>query len=148
MKKLFAAIFLILALILVSCGESEEKTEKLQESSINMSTTETAVMGLLDDTILYSENSDNKLDRDYFEYYFGIKYLFSFNYKSTIVGIFGVGKSRLYAGIAFYQYIIASLHQYHYSLWGKSYSLFGVAYFYRNANGVALSFANAWREFF
>ncbi len=71
MKKLFVTIFLILSIFLVSCGENEEKTEKLQESSINMSTTETAVMGLLDDTILYSENSDNKLDRDYFEYYFG-----------------------------------------------------------------------------
>ena len=76
MKKLFAVFFLILTVILVSCGENEEKTEELQESSLNMATVETAVEGLLDDTILYSQNSENKLDHDYFEYYFGNSDLF------------------------------------------------------------------------
>lgn len=71
MKKFFVAIFLILALLLVSCGENEEKREELQESSINITTVETVVAGLLDDTMLYSDDGENKLDEDYFEYYFG-----------------------------------------------------------------------------
>ena len=71
MKKFFTVFFLILTVILVSCGENEEKTQELQESSLNMATVEASVMGLLDDTILYSKDSENKLDADYFEYYFG-----------------------------------------------------------------------------
>lgn len=71
MKKIFAVFFLIFTVIFASCGGNEETPEALQESSLNMSTAETAVMGLLDDTMLYSEDSDNKLDADYFEYYFG-----------------------------------------------------------------------------
>ena len=79
MKKLLVAIFLIITLLLVSCGENEEKTEELQESSINITTVETVVAGLLDDTMLYSDEGENKLDEDYFEYYFGVSDLLDGN---------------------------------------------------------------------
>lgn len=81
MKKIIAVTLILLSLLLVSCNKEEEKP---QDSSITVSevspvsfTEELSTLDVLSETILYTPDSENPLDEDYFDYYFGDKELLS-----------------------------------------------------------------------
>lgn len=68
MKKLISFALILLTLLAVSCKE-----EGIKESDYSPSAKEAELSALevLSDTIVYRKGSDNVLDEDYFEYYFG-----------------------------------------------------------------------------
>ena len=82
MKKLLIAAFIVLALVLVSCGENEEKSTNESDVTVSeyspVSIKDTlATSPALADTIIYAPETENVLDEDYFDYYFGSSELLS-----------------------------------------------------------------------
>ncbi len=79
MKKIIAVTLILLSLILASCNKDEEKPQDngITVSDVSASSFTAGLSGLdvLSETILYTPASDNVLDEDYFDYYFGNKEL-------------------------------------------------------------------------
>ncbi|MBQ7897091.1 MAG: DUF4358 domain-containing protein [Clostridia bacterium] len=78
MKKLIVITLIFLALLLVSCNKEEKPADNgitISEISPVTFTEELSGLDVLSETILYTPSSDNALDEDYFDYYFGNKEL-------------------------------------------------------------------------
>lgn len=72
MKKIIIVTLILLSLVLSSCNEKTE-VKDFTESNISIETYEKdlTLLDALSETIVYSPKSENSLDKDYFDYYFG-----------------------------------------------------------------------------
>ncbi len=106
MKKIIIATLILLALFLSSCNKEEventnDNTITASDISIENTKNELSALDALSETIIYSPNSENSLDEDYFDYYFanstlleGIKDYVYFTSATTSVCEAGVFKVK------------------------------------------------------